>query len=241
LGRCEQRTLSRILIAKAGTYVGPTERLGDYDTWFRDLLTEAGAEPDVWIPHSGEDAPTNPIAVVITGSGASMTDVEPWIERLCNIVRAWHARGVPILGVCFGHQLLAAAFGGRVERHPAGREVGTVTIHLTDAGRADPLFAGVPATFRASATHADHVTALPPGAVVLARNEAVPVQAFAWGETVRGVQFHPEYDAVRLREDLRARGVGDEVLAGVTDAPEARRVVANFVRQFKDRCAWGRG
>jgi GMP synthase (glutamine-hydrolysing) len=232
--------MERILIVKAGTFIGPTNRLGDYDAWFGDLVTEAGGEADVWSVQGDDAPPTSPAGVLITGSGASMTAVEPWIERLCDVVRAWHARRAPILGVCFGHQLLAAAFGGRVERHPAGREVGTVAISLTDAGRADPLFAGVPATFHANATHADHVAALPPGAVVLARNETVPVQAFVWEETVRGVQFHPEYDGARLREDLRARGVSEGLLAGVTDAPESRRVVANFVRHLVGRSAWPR-
>lgn len=234
--------MAHVLIALTGTYSGPRDRLGDYGDWFRDLCAEAGVDTAVWRAREEPAPGAAPGGIVITGSSASVTRPEPWIDRLAEWARGAGDRGVPILGVCFGHQLLAAAFGGAVEKHPGGREVGTVAMELTPQGRGDPLFDGVPDRFVANATHADHVCALPPGAVVLARNDWVPVQAFALGPRVRGVQFHPEYSGEALRAYAAANrtfldeeagpGAADRVVSSARDAPQARAVVANFVRYY---------
>jgi GMP synthase (glutamine-hydrolysing) len=232
----------RVLIIKAGTYSGPRDRLGDYDAWFSDLVRDAGGDPFVWQPREEPPPAEDPAGVVMSGSSASMTEIEPWIDRLSGYVRALAERGVPALGVCFGHQLLAQSLGGRVEKHPAGREVGTVSLELTSAGREDPLFDGVPTPFIANATHRDHVRHLPPGATVLAHNELVPVQAFAVGGNMRGVQFHPEYTLEVLQAYTEANraflegesgpGTPERVLRAAQDTPQARRIVGNFVRHF---------
>jgi GMP synthase (glutamine-hydrolysing) len=174
-----------------------------------------------------------------------MAAPEPWSLGLCEYVRGAVERGVPVLGVCFGHQLLAHAFGGRVHRHPRGREAGTVEVELTDAGVSDPLFAGVPRRLRVNTTHGDEVAVLPEGGMVLARNAWSAVQAFALGSLVRGVQFHPEYTGEVLRAYALAKrdflereagtGAADRVAATATDAPEARAIVGNFVRHFVHR------
>jgi GMP synthase (glutamine-hydrolysing) len=147
---------------------------------------------------------------------------------------------VPVLGVCFGHQLLARALGALVERNPKGPEVGTREIALTEEGRRDPLFSGLPAALLVQENHEDHVPAPPAGATVLARNDHTPVQAFALGG-IRSVQFHPEFDAARnrlvcteCRADLDAArpGLGDEAVASIRETPLAERVLANWVRAY---------
>jgi GMP synthase (glutamine-hydrolysing) len=234
--------MRRVLIVKAGSYSGPRERLGDYDAWFRNLVAQAGANSFTWVAAEAPPPAEAPAAVIVSGSGASMTAPEPWILTLCAYVRGAVERGVPVLGVCFGHQLLAHAFGGRVEKHPRGREVGTVEVEITDVGASDPLFVGLPRRLRVNTTHRDEVADLPAGALVLARNAWSPVQAFALGSLVRGVQFHPEYTGEVLREYALARrdflereagpGTAGRVAATSTDTPEARSIVANFVRHF---------
>jgi GMP synthase (glutamine-hydrolysing) len=151
------------------------------------------------------------------------------------------ARTTPVLGVCFGHQLLARALGGRVERHPGGPESGTTIIELTDAGRADPLFATLPSRVAVQQGHEDHVPDLPPGAVLLATNAHTPVQAFAHGSHIRAVQFHPEFTAERNRAFVEAErealeaarpGLADAALASIKETPEASRLLANWVNAY---------
>ena len=91
---------------------------------------------------------------------------------------------MPMYGVCFGHQHLARTFGGRVEHSPAGWELGTGGVTLTEEGRRDPLFADLPATFPAQQSHGEIVAELPPRARMLAHNPHTVCQAFALGYAV---------------------------------------------------------
>ena len=146
--------------------------------------------------------PRDADAFVITGSSASVTERAPWMLRAEELVRQIACARVPMLGICFGHQLMAQALGGDVRRNPRGREIGTVRVErLGD----DPLFQGLPRSFEVNATHVDAVVQPPPGAVVLATTSLDPCSAFRIGDRLRGVQFHPEFDADVMRGYLRAR------------------------------------
>jgi GMP synthase (glutamine-hydrolysing) len=151
------------------------------------------------------------------------------------------ARHRPVLGVCFGHQLVAHALGGRVERNPRGREAGTGEIRLTDAGRRDPLFAGLPPVLEVQQTHTDHVASLPDSAEVLAVNDFTPVQAFAVGDLMRCVQFHPELDAARSRSlnegrrellDREAPGGAAAVLSSIRRTRHGADVLENWLHRL---------
>jgi GMP synthase (glutamine-hydrolysing) len=151
------------------------------------------------------------------------------------LVRDLAAAGRPVLGICFGHQLIAQALGGEVKRNPLGREMGTMRVQrLAD----DPLFAGLPATFDIQGTHADAVTRLPPGAEVLATTPRDAFAAFRVGGHVRGVQFHPEFDADVMRGYLHERreivlqegGDPDALLAAVHDETPGASILRNFVK-----------
>jgi GMP synthase (glutamine-hydrolysing) len=215
-------------------------RHGDFVRWFEDTVG-----PGLRI--SVADAVQGPLpeasaqdGVIVTGSFDSVTRHSPWMEALGRwLVEA--GQTVPVLGVCFGHQLLGHALGGRVERNPLGQEVGTREIELTEAGRGDPLFRGLPARFLAQEAHEDQVAPAPPGAVLLAQNAHSPVQAFAHGRFIRGVQFHPEFSAERCRDlcreearqlDAARPGLAQEAEASIRETPEASQVLRNWVREF---------
>ncbi|TYT63994.1 type 1 glutamine amidotransferase [Natrialba swarupiae] len=171
---------------------------------------------------------------VVTGSRTSVYWDEPWIETTKEWVAEATDRGVPFLGVCWGHQLLADVLGGTVEDMGV-YEVGYSQIERTavDSSR---LLEGIAEEFTAFTSHSDAVTELPPGATPLAENE-YSNHGFR-KDHVFGVQFHPEYDRKTARELVHRKELTDErrdsILAAITAenyraACEAKLVFDNFL------------
>ena len=222
----------RFLLLKTGD--PPPTAITPYQELFREGLELTDLE--VADARLGE-LPEGPWAgVVITGSAASSYADLPWVAPAEDYLRRLAAQDVPIFGVCFGHQLLAQAFGGKVEACPRGWELGTSRVQLTAEGLADPLFDGIPPSFEAQQSHADVVSALPEGAVVLASNPHWGVQAFRLGERIWGTQFHPEFTpetmaaAVERVTPLLTQPLPTDPRQGIRDTPQARRCLANFAR-----------
>ncbi|WP_257460704.1 glutamine amidotransferase [Archangium lipolyticum] len=244
--------MKNVLLLKAGDAAHSVRLgVGDYEHWFVESLAPGGCRFDILHVHRGARLPDSAAgydAVMMTGSPASVTQPEPWMERAAEFMLGAAAHGVPVLGVCFGHQLLAHAHGARVVRNHHGREIGTVEVSLSEEGRQDPLFDGLPERFVVQATHEDIVEQAPTGANVLAGNANTPVQALAFGPLIRGVQFHPEVHpaamralilarAEKLEVEARARGHGcgervPRLLAGIAPSPAGQRILRNFVERF---------
>ncbi|MEX2649546.1 MAG: type 1 glutamine amidotransferase [Alphaproteobacteria bacterium] len=126
-------------------------------------------------------------------------DDYPWLVDEKRAIRAAIGRGMPYLGVCLGHQLLADALGGAVARS-AAPEVGVLDVALTEAGRADPLFAGIAPRFPALQWHSYEVARLPPDGRTLAASPACAHQAIAVGASAYGVQYHVELTEATVAE-----------------------------------------
>ncbi|MBW1685412.1 MAG: glutamine amidotransferase [Deltaproteobacteria bacterium] len=237
--------MRRVLVIKTGTTLPELRpRRGDYEDWIVERLGLPWERIELVVVYEGETLPDphEPAGVVVTGSSALVSAREPWSERAAAWLREVVATGTPLLGICYGHQLLAHALGGRVGRNPRGREIGTVALELHAAAREDPLLGGLPAQLKVQATHVESVLELPPGARLLASSATDPHQAFACGERAWGVQFHPEFDAevVRTylevrREEIRGEGIDPESLErAVEESPHGTRLLRRFAELLHD-------
>lgn len=201
--------------------------------WLGQWWAAAGVHLDVLRADLGDPVPEETEhhdgLVVLGGAMGACDDAEnTWLEPTRALLRAAVARGLPTLGVCLGHQLLAVALGGHVDRNPSGRTVGLVPVVLTDAGRTDPLLSdvdGIPAIHY----NDDVVLDAPRGAVVLATLPDGRPQAVRYGPAAWGVQFHPETSPEVFESWLRwdaPEGLTPDqstLLAGVTAAEPVMR------------------
>jgi GMP synthase (glutamine-hydrolysing) len=177
---------------------------------------------------------TDALAVIVTGSPLSVTERAPWMERAAAALRELVRAEVPVLGICFGHQLLGHALGGRVERNPRGREMGSVEFTALEA---DPVVGG-PGAWLVNSTHVDAVVELPPGSRVVGSTALDPHAALRFGPLAWGVQFHPELDAEVMRQYIEARRPAliqenfdvESAERGVCEAPAGAAVIESFLR-----------
>lgn len=233
-----------LLIIETGRPLPSLRRHGGFPHWIRTAAGLPRASTVTVDVESGAQlpAPAGFAGAIVTGSGAMVTERRDWSERSAAWLADAAGAGLPIFGICYGHQLLAHALGGEVGDNPGGREMGTVAIDLLPAAGDDPLFAGMPAAFAAQATHRQSVLRPPADATVLAVSALDPCQAFRWGEAAWGVQFHPEFSATHMRGYIRGRadalaGEGRDwraMWASVAAAPQARRLLRRFARQARE-------
>lgn len=163
-------------------------------------LVEAGVDLDVRRAHAGEPLPSDlsghEALVILGGEMGANDDAEhPWLTPTKQLARAAVRDAVPTLGICLGHQLIAAALGGTVGRNPRGRQVGVHDVGWTDAASTDPLLAPLATPRRAIHWNEDLVLTPPPEAIVLAATAFGEIQALRFAPTVWGVQWHPEATA----------------------------------------------
>ena len=212
--------------------------VGEQPDWFKAALGDVGPIKVV-CPFEGEPLPAAGTfsGAVISGSWAMVTDHEEWSERTANWLREIIGAGVPVLGVCYGHQLMAYALGGKVDYHPQGSEVGQIAVSLNDAARHDPLLEGLPNSFDTFLSHEQSVLTLPSCAVVLASSSHDPHQIIRYSSTALSVQFHPEFSAPVMNKIITSRSERvamkgkdrDALLAAVSDTPFSRAILQRFV------------
>lgn len=170
---------------------------------FGDWLDAAGCDLDVRRPYAGDDLPGLGAydALLILGGpmGANDDAKHDWLGPVKELVRDARAAFVPTLGICLGHQLIAVALGGSVDRNPTGQQVGLIGVGWTDAATSDGLLGPLATPRRGVQWNDDVVTSLPADATLLAETGRGEVQAVRYGPQMWGVQLHPEVDAEVLR------------------------------------------
>lgn len=215
---------------------------GDYPAMFGALfqcyapaitLTPYAVCDDEW-PEASDDCD----AYITTGSRSSVYDDVPWIHRLKAFVRQLDDAGKPYVGICFGHQMLAEALGGRVTKAPTGWGVG---VHAGEIRQTEAWMQPPQSQFQLQYMHQDQVLELPANAVLLGSSAHCPVAMFRLGQHMLGIQAHPEFTADYSRallHDRRAR-IGDErtqqaldSLNQPTDEAAVAQWIAAFLRQI---------
>ncbi len=203
---------------------------GDYPDMFRRLLDGHGFSFRTWHVEAMEfpDGPAEADGWLITGSRHGAYEDHPFIKPLERLIRDIHAAGVPLVGICFGHQIIAQALGGKVERYGGGWSVGPT----------DYDFGGEALTL--NAWHRDQVVEAPKGATVLASNAFCTNAALAYGDDIFTVQAHPEFRTDFVEGLMRTRGPGlvpDEKMAAargragdVIDSPDIADRIAAFYK-----------
>jgi GMP synthase-like glutamine amidotransferase len=215
------------------------DRHSDYPTMFRALLAPVDPglrfETIAIVDGAAAPAPQEADAFLITGSPAGVYEDHAWIAPLEAHIRATAAAGVPQIGICFGHQIMAQAFGGHVAKSDKGWGVGRHTYEVVDAPDwMDPA----PQRFALAASHQDQVIKAPPGARVLARSAHTDYAALAYAQgPAVSFQGHPEMSAAFTTDLVASRrgripdAVVDGALASLADPLDAA-AVASWMARF---------
>ena len=169
--------------------------IGEQPRWFIDALD---LQPDAYLivrPHLGEALPDfdQISGAILSGSWAMVTDHAEWSERSAAWIRAAIDHDLPLLGVCYGHQLMAYALGGEVADNPNGWERGLLPIRCSAQAQRDPLLQNLPQDFSVWLSHRQSVISAPPQAQVLAASARDGCQIVRYTPQAISVQFHPEF------------------------------------------------
>lgn len=205
-----------------------TESLGNYDEMFQQLLDGNDFEFETFsvvdgVFPSGSDAADG---WLITGSKHGAYEDHAWIPPLENLIRDVHSTGKPMIGVCFGHQIIAQALGGKVEKFAGGWSVGRTEYTLN--GKSVAL----------NAWHQDQVVELPKDARVVGSSDFCANAMLAYGDNIWTVQAHPEFHAEFIDGLIKTRGKGVvpeaqlEAATAALPAPTDSTDIATHMAQF---------
>ncbi|MGA7270782.1 MAG: GMP synthase [Acidimicrobiia bacterium] len=216
---------------------------GDYPDMFRALFAEEEVELASYDVVNGE-LPTHPReseAWIITGSRYSVNDDLAWIRDLEEFTSRVPAARVPLVGVCFGHQLIARALGGSVVRSKRGWGVGCMEVEVRSEASGPAWMEPARDRYRILNSHADQVVSLPEGTRLLASTDHCPVSLMTVGDYLLGIQGHPEMDPSYLKalvESRRGRSIPEETAARAleslklgSDSTVVRDWMLNFMTQ----------
>lgn len=224
-----------LLCAEDSDYV--KKRYGGYYGVFVEMLAEDGEAWEVFKVANGEFPDDDEIAnfdgFVITGSCNDAHGNDVWICKLIALLKKLDSMNKKVLGICFGHQILSRALGGKTGRAISGWDIGVTAIHLSSS--TSTLFSSlnIPTTLSVIECHQDEVRELPPEAEVIAWSEKTGVEMFRYGDHMMGIQGHPEYT-----KDILLHLIDRLMQLSFIEDSYADELKANLGKVEPDKNAW---
>ena len=236
-----------MLIIQTGDPLPLAQPYGRFSDWFIDGLGVNQQQARVVDVHQQQTLPplTEDLCagVIITGSAAMVTEQADWMLSTQRWLEQAMDQHIPVLGVCFGHQLLADMLGGQVAYNPRGRHMGLARVQQLESAVDDALLESCDPQFEVLVSHQQAVTRAPQSATILARTEMDPHHAFRCGDRIWGLQFHPEWSPrvmcayIDERASLlRAEGMDPEQMKQQLKPCDQAR---GLLRQFAGLCQAG--
>ena len=224
--------MKNIIILDCGSsLLEVSQQFGYIPNWIMELLQNKDCSFQWVKSYEGETVNhTEGDAWIITGSPRSVYDELDWmLDMEDKIINAQH-HNKPVLGICFGHQLIAKSFGGRVELNPNGWELGAYPIGLTERGLKSRILSGFNNHSIVYQSHGDCVTVLPENAIELALNKKGN-QAFTIHKNMYGVQFHPEFSLDIIKKYVSVRSASGVIVddPSVPESNQGQAVLHNFI------------
>ena len=212
------------------------DQVGDQQLWFAQALGLSAGEYIVVRPDLGEalPEPATISAAILSGSWAMVTDRADWSERTAAWIRYAVAQQLPLLGVCYGHQLMAYALGGKVGDNPNGWERGLQQLVSSPARQQDALLASLPPHFTAWLSHRQSVLTPPASAQILAGSPQDPCQILRYSPQALSVQFHPEFTGEIMLACLQnslGEAQADSLMKGQQEPEWPRQLLHDFWQQ----------
>jgi GMP synthase (glutamine-hydrolysing) len=232
--------MKKLYIIKCGsTFDSIKNDFKDFEHWIMDKFENKDKNIVIINAQKNEKLPTltkNDV-VILTGSHSMVTheelwslEVEKWLPKLIE-------DEVPLLAICYGHQLLAKSLGGVSGYHENGMEIGSVVINLEENAKNDEIFSKLQNSFKAHTIHSQTVIELPKNAIKLAFNNHDKNHAFRVGNCAWGVQFHPEFDKnimnLYIKEVAKKKDLDVEKLTSFSENTNvATMILKEFERLF---------
>jgi GMP synthase (glutamine-hydrolysing) len=206
------------------------EEHGNYPQAFMELLDGFGFSFESWAALEGElpDNVNSADGWLLTGSKYGAYEDLPWIKPLEQFLSTAYENNVPIVGICFGHQILAQALGGKVEKFSGGWSVGRVNYQLDDAEQPVPLYAW----------HQDQVVELPADATVVGSTDFCRYAALQYGNKAYTIQPHPEFtegyinDLLTARKDVLPTNIIEQAVDSIAGGDTNPRIIADKIAGF---------
>ena len=235
-----------IYIIKTGeTFQSIETKYGDFDDWIINFLGRTNKNIKVISILQNDKLPSlkSALGFIITGSHAMVSEELPWSIKLEKYIKKISAKKVPLLGICYGHQLIAKALGGKSGFNTKGKEIGRVKVNIAKKSLLDPLFENFPKKFNAFETHYQSVLKLPSDAITLASNFKDKHQAVRYTQDIWGVQFHPEFDKNVMKKYIQNQEKNllklgfniDTLINNVDNCHISHKILTNFLNIIESK------